>query len=77
VETVVDSRGRILIPQQLREDLGLSQGVVVEVQKGKGAVVITPAKKKPVSWKEMYGMKPKRTGRPEWPTPEEIKSIWE
>jgi AbrB family looped-hinge helix DNA binding protein len=77
METVVDARGRILIPQQLREELGLAEGAVVEVEKEKGSLVLTPAKKKRRSWKDLHGIKPKRTGEPEWPTPEEIKSIWE
>jgi AbrB family looped-hinge helix DNA binding protein len=77
METVVDARGRVLIPQQLREDLGLDEGVIVELQKEKGTIVITPAKRKRLSWKQLNGIKPKRTGKAEWPTPEEIKSIWE
>jgi AbrB family looped-hinge helix DNA binding protein len=77
METVVDARGRILIPQQLREDLGLTEGVVVELQEEKGTIIITPVKRERPTWKELNGIKPKRTGKPEWPTPEEIKSIWE
>ena len=77
METVVDARGRVLIPQRLREDLGLDEGVVVELQEQKGTIVITPARKRHLSWKELNGIKPKRTGKAEWPTPEEIKSIWE
>ena len=77
METVIDARGRVLIPQQLREDLGLDEGVVVELQREKGTIVITPAKRGRLSWKELNGIKPKRTGKAEWPTPEEIKSIWE
>jgi AbrB family looped-hinge helix DNA binding protein len=77
METVIDARGRVLIPQQLREDLGLDEGVVVELQKEKGTIVITPAKRKRLSWKELNGIKPKRTGKAEWPAPEEIKGIWE
>ena len=75
--TVVDARGRVLIPQQLREELGLDEGVAVELQREKGTIVITPAKGRRLSWKELNGTKPKRTGKAEWPTPEEIKSIWE
>jgi len=77
METLIDARGRVLIPHQLREELGLGEGVVVDLQKEKGTIVITPAKRKRLSWKELNGIKPKRTGKAEWPTPEEIKSIWE
>jgi len=77
METVVDARGRVLIPQPLREDFGLGEGVVVDVRKGKGTIVISRAERKRRTWKELNGIKHKRTGKPEWPTPEEIKSIWE
>ena len=77
METVIDARGRVLIPQELREDLGLEEGVVVELKKEKGSIIMTPANRKRMSWKELNGIKPKRTGRAKWPTPEEIKRIWE
>ncbi len=76
METVVDGRGRILIPQELRRELGLAEGTVVDVERAEGGIMLTPAGKKRPSWRELNGMKPKRTGEPEWPTPEEIKRIW-
>jgi bifunctional DNA-binding transcriptional regulator/antitoxin component of YhaV-PrlF toxin-antitoxin module len=76
METVVDARGRVLIPQRLREDLGLDAGAVVQVRKSRGTVVITLAKRRRRAWKQLNGVKPKRTGRAEWPSPEDIKNIW-
>jgi AbrB family looped-hinge helix DNA binding protein len=78
LETVVDERGRVLIPQQLREEAGLEEGTVVKVEKGKGkSIQIAPLKRGArLAWKDLDGIKPHRTGKPEWPTPEEIKSIW-
>jgi AbrB family looped-hinge helix DNA binding protein len=38
LETVVDERGRVLIPQELREEVGLDEGTVVNLQKGKGRI---------------------------------------
>ena len=76
METVVDERGRVLIPQELRLELGLAEGTVVDLKKAEGGIVMRPARSKRLSWKELNGVKPKRTAKPEWPTPEEIKSIW-
>ena len=79
LETVVDERGRVLIPQELREEVGLDEGTVVDLQKGKGRMItIAPARRKNRrSWKDLKDVKPHRTGNPEWPSPEEIKGIWE
>jgi AbrB family looped-hinge helix DNA binding protein len=79
LETVVDERGRVLIPQELREEAGLEEGTVVKLERGKGRTIqIAPVKggRRP-AWRDLNGMKPRRTGKPEWPTPEEIKGIWE
>lgn len=79
METIVDERGRVLIPQELREEAGLEEGTVVKVEKGKGSTIqIAPMKGRGrLTWKDLNGVKPRRTGKPRWPTPEEIKSIWE
>ena len=77
MQSTIDERGRVLIPSEFRAKLGLSEGTVVEVEQDEKAVLITPVRKKLRSWASLSGFKPKRTGKPEWPTPEEIKSIWE
>ncbi|MDA4121987.1 MAG: AbrB/MazE/SpoVT family DNA-binding domain-containing protein [Thaumarchaeota archaeon] len=76
METIVDERGRVLIPQELRQELGIAEGTVVDLERSEGGIMITPARQKHLSWKELNGIKPRRTAKPEWPTPEEIKSIW-
>ncbi len=74
----MDERGRVLIPQELREEMGLDEGTVVTLQRGKGKMItIAPARKGRLSWKDLKDVKPHRTAKPEWPSPEEIKSIWE
>ncbi len=77
MQSTIDERGRVLIPSEFRAKLGLSEGTVVEVEQDEKAVLITPVRKKLRSWASLSGFRPKRTGKPEWPTPEEIKSIWE
>jgi len=78
METVVDERGRVLIPRGLRSEIGLDEGTVVEIRReGKRALVLAPSRKARRAWSELNGLKPTRTGEPEWPTPKEIKSVWD
>jgi AbrB family looped-hinge helix DNA binding protein len=76
-QTVVDQRGRVLIPEDIREGTGLDEGTVVKVETQDEGILIKPVRKGKRSWKQLCGMVPNRTGKPEWPTPEEIKSIWQ
>ena len=76
-ETVVDERGRILVPQEIRERLGLGEGTIVKVVEMEKEIVIKPVSRKRRTWKDLCGIKPQRTGKPEWPTAKEIKDIWE
>ena len=75
-QTVVDQRGRVLIPEDIREGTGLEEGTVVKVETQEDGIVIKPIRRSKRSWKELCGLVAKRTGKPEWPTPEEIKGIW-
>ncbi len=75
-QTVVDQRGRVLIPEDIREGTGLDQGTIVMVEKQEEGIVIKPIRRNRRTWKQLCGLTPKRTGKPEWPTAEEIKSIW-
>ncbi len=73
----MDERGRVLIPQNLRSEVGLDEGTVVEIRKeGKRSLLLAPSRERRRTWKELNGLNPTRTGDPEWPTPEEIKGIW-
>lgn len=40
--TKVDSRGRVVLPQDVREDLGITPGTEVEIYEQDGKVVIEP-----------------------------------
>ncbi|MDV3278273.1 MAG: AbrB/MazE/SpoVT family DNA-binding domain-containing protein [Nitrososphaerales archaeon] len=77
METTVDERGRVLIPLELRRELGLDEGVVVNLKRERDEILIARAGQGRRPWKELNGLKPTRTAKPEWPTPEEIKGIWE
>lgn len=74
---VVDERGRVLIPQGLRSEVGLEEGTVVTIKKeGRRALLLAASSVGRRTWEELNGQEPTRTGKPRWPTPEEIKSIW-
>jgi len=75
-ETVVDERGRVLIPEVVRELGELTAGTVVAVERKGNTIVIKPISKTRREWRQLCGVVPKRTGKPEWPIPEEIKDIW-
>ena len=76
-QTVVDQRGRVLIPEEIREETGIDHGTVVAVEKKGEGVVIKPIRKQKRAWKQLCGIRPRRTRKPEWPTPDENKSIWQ
>jgi AbrB family looped-hinge helix DNA binding protein len=40
--TTVDSKGRIVLPQEVREQLGITPGTEVEVRNEDGKVVVEP-----------------------------------
>jgi len=75
-ETIVDQRGRVLIPEEIRESAGLTSGAMVVIEKAKDVIVIKPLRKHKRGWRQLCGLAPERTGKPEWPTTEEIKDIW-
>jgi AbrB family looped-hinge helix DNA binding protein len=60
-KTVVDESGRVLIPQELREETGLEEGTVVKVERGKGKTIqIAPLKGAGrLTWKDLNDIKPK------------------
>ncbi len=69
---------RVLIPQEFRTELRLSEGTVVQLERGKKeTIVVKPARRRRRLWKDLNGIEPARTGRPVWPSSEEIRSIWE
>jgi AbrB family looped-hinge helix DNA binding protein len=75
-QAVVDQRGRVLIPEDVREGAGLDEGTIVRVEKRNEGILIRPIRKGKRTWRQLCGIIPRRTGKPEWPTAQEIKSIW-
>ncbi|MDA4120431.1 MAG: hypothetical protein OK436_07585, partial [Thaumarchaeota archaeon] len=74
----LDSKGRPLFFELLNASKIVPM-MVQAMEKGKGKTIqIAPLKRGTLlAWKDLDGIKPHVTGKPEWPTPKEIKSIWE
>jgi AbrB family looped-hinge helix DNA binding protein len=67
---------RATIPKEVAELLGLKPGEEMVVDAANGAVLLSKRKAKKAS--DFYGVLRRAEGKVErWPTPEEIKDIWE
>lgn len=74
VTVKVDSKGRICIPAEIREEIGDT----VTLKKTSRGYLLLPGKLRDTHEKliELLNSKPERTGKPEnWP-PEKMKSTW-
>ena len=74
--TAVDERGRIVIPKHVAEELGLSKGDVVVFEKIDEHFVIKKLGAPKRKLAEILSWNPKRTGKPQPVSPEEMKGIW-
>jgi bifunctional DNA-binding transcriptional regulator/antitoxin component of YhaV-PrlF toxin-antitoxin module len=74
VNVKVDSKGRICIPVEIREEIG-SSATIKKVPEG---FLLIPGKKEDAAQKlrKIIESKHKRTGKPENWSPEKMKSIW-
>jgi bifunctional DNA-binding transcriptional regulator/antitoxin component of YhaV-PrlF toxin-antitoxin module len=80
----VDSKGRIILPREIHEMLG----DVVELERaGKEKVLLSKTKRVRIEkgtgrakgnedLMKLLDKEPRRTGKPENPSPNEMKSIW-
>ena len=67
---------RATIPREVADNLSLKEGEEVIVDIKDDAVIIKKKGRHSIS--QFYGILGRKTGEVEhWPTPEEIKSIWE
>lgn len=74
-DTIVDTEGRIKIPEQVRKKWEIREGTVIHFEEKDNEVLLKPVVEKKVRLKDLCGLSPKRTGEPKWATIEEIKSI--
>lgn len=70
----IDSKGRVTIPQEFREDLGAS----VTVKKTRKGLLLLPGEKRDFvsEFVKLIESEPERTGKPLNPSPAKMKSIW-
>ena len=74
VQLKVDSRGRVCIPAEIREQIG-DLAVLKKTSKG---YLLIPGKKTDFleEFRRVITSEPRRTGKPKLVSPEEMKSIW-
>ena len=74
----VDSKGRILLPPDLRSELDLEPGDSVSLKRTRVGLIVTPARKRDYlsKFRELIETPPKRTGKPENWKPSKMKKIW-
>lgn len=77
MEARIDAEGRIAIPQSVREKLQIKEGMLISIEEKEDEILLRPKREKKRKIEDFFGLKVERTGRPEWATPKEIKSIWE
>ncbi len=70
----IDSKGRMCIPAEFREEIG----EVAIMKKTAQGFLIVPGKQENFieSFNKMITSEPKRKGKPKLATPEEMKSVW-
>jgi bifunctional DNA-binding transcriptional regulator/antitoxin component of YhaV-PrlF toxin-antitoxin module len=74
VTVKVDSKGRICIPAEIREEIG---DTATLKRTPKGFLLLAGKKEDPVEeLRKIIKSKHKRTGKPEHWTPEQMKAIW-
>lgn len=53
METTLDRFGRIVLPKQVRDSLGLEPGSVLQVEQSAGEIRLTPLEEKPsLAWQD-------------------------
>jgi len=77
MEIKVDSKGRVVIPQSVREKMEIKEGTLILIEERDDGILLKPVQEKKRKIEDFYSLEVKRTGKPEWATPKEIKSIWE
>ena len=47
MDTTIDRFGRVVIPKQVRADLGLRPGTVLQIEEGEQEILLKPVKEEP------------------------------
>jgi len=73
---VLDDRGRIVLPKDIADELGVSRSDAVVFEKRGKEFVVTKALSKTDRLEEIMDWNPRRTGKVERVTPKGMKEIW-
>ena len=77
-EARIDSKGRVVLPPEVRRELGLSTGDTVIITKNAESILIARGERLDFieEFKKVIASIPRRTGKPRnWP-PSRMKKIW-
>lgn len=74
--TLVDERGRVLVPKDLRAQFGLEPGCPVIVEADADGIKLRRAIPRKEAFKRLAGVIPKSSARPSL-DPRDAKRIWE
>jgi len=66
-----------VVPKEMADELGLSEGTTVKFLKGKDGIIVKKIEGTADNLKEVMSWNPKRTGEPESIEESEIKTIWD
>lgn len=47
MEATMDERGRVALPQEVRDDLGLKPGMVLKIEEREGGILLKPLEETP------------------------------
>jgi bifunctional DNA-binding transcriptional regulator/antitoxin component of YhaV-PrlF toxin-antitoxin module len=74
VNLKIDSKGRICIPAEIREEIGNT----ATIKRTPQGFLLIPGKSEDFlkEFKKLITSEPKRKGKPKLATPEEMKSVW-
>lgn len=73
---ILDERGRVVLPKELADELGVSKGDMVIFEKRGKDFVVARASSKRERLEEIMDWNPERTGKPENVSPKNMKGIW-
>ncbi len=73
---ILDDRGRVVLPKELADELGVSKGDKIVFERKGRDFVVTRASSKRERLEEIMDWNPDRAGRPESVSAKSMKGIW-
>jgi AbrB family looped-hinge helix DNA binding protein len=75
-KSILDEKGRVVLPREIAEELGLSKGSVLRFEREGKDIVLRKAPSARKGLEEVMDWDPERTGKVEKVTPRVMKEIW-